>query len=212
MPVPVQPNTSASGGYVLPTAALPAPLEDDQLTDLFQAWVVGVTGLQATLVFPRWQEEPPNLPAYGESWAAIGITGRDPDTYAALVHQGAGQGSDRFQRHEQLDLLVSFYGPQADALCGLFRDGVQVAQNRAMLTANAMGLTNTGRPQHAPALIKMRWTNRVDLPLRVNRGVQRDYPIKNLVKFQAAISADVQAAEPVVANAASPLPNQGEPA
>lgn len=212
MPVPVQPNSSASGGYVQPTTALPAPLEDDQLVDLFQGLLAGLTGLAGTKVFPRWQEEPPNLPAYGEDWAAIGLVGRDPDTYAAVVHLGVGQGVDRLQRHEQLDLLASFYGPRADALCALFRDNLQIAQNREPLTQHAMGLTNTGRPQHAPALIKMRWTNRVDLPLRVNRGVQRDYPIKNIVKFQAAVTADVQAAEPVVANLVSPLPNQGEPA
>lgn len=48
-----QPNTSATGGYLAPLLK-PSVLEDPELTDFFQSLVAGITGLDPTLVFPRW--------------------------------------------------------------------------------------------------------------------------------------------------------------
>lgn len=210
MPAPVQPNTSATGGFLLP-ANRPAPLEDKALEDFFQALVAGITGLASTVVFPRWQTEPPNLPAYGTNWVAVGIVDSDPDRYAAVVHNSDGQGSDQLQRHEQIDLMASFYGPNARSNASLFSDGLQIPQNREVLTQNTMGLTFTGKLQQLPALIKMQWTTRVDLPFRIKRGIKRVYPVLNLRKFQTVINTDVGGAVPVVeiAIASQPNSNQG---
>lgn len=184
-----QQSAIASPAGFLAPALMPAPLEDPALTDFFQALVAGITGFPGDLVFPRWQEEPPNLPAFGVNWAAIGIVDGEPDTYAATLYQ-PGTQQYQLQRHEQIDLLASFYGPCSRAYAQAFSDGLQIPQNREVLTLNTMGLTNSGRIQRAPARIKNRWTVRDDLPFRVKRGIKRVYTVPSIEKFQAGLEVD----------------------
>jgi len=51
-----------------------SPLMDAALDAVFQALVVGITGLPGTLVRPRWQPVPPTQPSVTTNWAAIGVT------------------------------------------------------------------------------------------------------------------------------------------
>lgn len=177
-------NTSATGGFVRP-AASPAPLEDTDLEDFLQAMVVGITGLPDDLVRPRWQEEPPDQPDIDTDWAAIGVTETDPDTFAATVHY---PGYDELRRHEILNILVSFYGPHSNSYAELLRDGLQIAQNREVLTNNGMGLVETGDVTRVPSLVKQRWQQRADLPMRIRRQVKRQYPILDLVAAEVDLS------------------------
>lgn len=185
------PNTSATGGYLLPLNS-PAPLQDDALDAFLQGIVVGVTGLVGSKVKPRWQPEPPNLEAYGQDWCAIGVVDVDPDTNVVIKHDptgNAGTGSDLLQRQEQLDVLASFYGPNANQNCGVFRDGIQIPQNREQLLLNGFGLVETTRPIQAPVLIKMRWMRRIDTHLIVRRQVNRVYQVLNLLSANGLLSA-----------------------
>lgn len=177
---------SSTGGYVTP-AQTPAPLEDENLENFFQAIFVGITGLNGQVVFPRWQESPPNLPEYGTDWAALGITSRIADTYAAFVHDGAGEGTDQMQRHETINLLCSAYGPNSGRTMGSFRDGLQVAQNRDALIAGGMGQVDTGDLVSAPEMFKDRWLRRIDMRWTVRRAIWRTYPILNLLSAQGFI-------------------------
>lgn len=121
-----------------------------------------------------------------------------------MVHNSDGQGSDQLQRHEQIDLLASFYGPLSRTYAQVLSDGLQIAQNREILIRNTMGLTNSGRITRAPALIKNRWTIRDDLPFRIKRGIKRVYPVLNIEKFQAQLEADGGVAGPVSESIISP--------
>lgn len=186
------PNTSATGGYLVPDNVVPAPLEDDVLDNFLHDVIVGITALDPTLVRPRWQPEVPDLPARNVNWCAFGINNRTADTFDYSVHQGAipdASGSDLLQRHEQLYLLCSFYGPNCQAFGAQLRDGLGVAQNREQLYLAGMGLVSVGDLTKAPELIKNVWLQRADLPLIIRREIRREYPVLNLVSAQATLYA-----------------------
>jgi len=157
-----------------------APLEDDALDDFMQALVVGISGLGPTLVRPRWQDEPPNLPARTVNWAAVGVTDREYEQYASVEHDPVGEGWDRITRNEQLEVLVSFYGPNCQGYGARFRDGLSVAQNREVLLLANMGISSVGELQRAPELIKNAFYKRADLPFVVGRQVIRTYAVRSL--------------------------------
>lgn len=185
-------NTSATGGYLI-AADDPAPLEDEALDDFLQAVVVGISGLAGTVVFPRWQTDVPNLPDAGTDWAAVGVTEQDPDTYAVTSHDPEGaddDGVDQLIRHETIVVKTSFYGPNAGKYMSLFRDGLQVEQNRAALTAAGFGLKQTSKPIRAPELVKGKWLNRIDLDLIVRRMILREYPVLSLLSANGTIYTD----------------------
>lgn len=186
------PNTSATGGYLLPDNNIPAPLEDDALDDFLHDVVAGITGLDPTLVRPRWQFEVPDMPDRTINWCAFGIMSRSADTFDSSIHQPAtpdANGSDLLQRQEMLNLMVSFYGPNCQATGAQLRDGLGVAQNREQLFLAGMGLVSVGDLTKAPELVKDAWLQRADLPLVIRREVRREYPVLNLLSAQALLIA-----------------------
>lgn len=167
-------------GYLAP-AALPSPLEDDALVDFLGDVVAAITGLdREEAVRPRWQEEPPALPDRAVTWCAVGVMEVLPDTYAHEETRGDGLSQD-LARHEVLTVLASFYGPQAGRVGGLFRDGLQVAQNREELDAAGFGMVETRGPRSVPELIKEKWLSRMDLTWVVRREIRRNYPVLSLL-------------------------------
>lgn len=175
------PNNSSTGGYLTP-AATPAPLNGDDLDDILGDAIAGVTGMNRDAqVLPRFQPEPPNLPAAGTDWVAFGIQGSKPEFDAAVTHSSnAGTGADTLKRSEVMDLLCSFYGPNAKANAQLLSDGLQIAQNRAALLTQNIAVTDTGEPTRGPVLLKEKFVNRVDLTIRLRRLTVRVYPILDL--------------------------------
>src|SRR5579871_6299419 len=116
-------NTSASGGPLAPNPS-PAPLEGQALNRFLQAWIVGILGIDPTLVRPAFQSEPPDIPQAGTAFIAFRYTRRPADTFPAIVHHPDGSGYDELQRHEHIELLLSFYdlgtNGQAESLAALF--------------------------------------------------------------------------------------------
>lgn len=187
------PNTSATGGYLDP-AVSPAPLEGQDLNRFLQQVVVGVTGLDGTLVRPRWQTVPSNIPQEATAWAAVGVLDRPSDTFPFVGHDVDGEGTDLLIRNETLSVQVSFYDTgtngQADKFCALFRDGLSIAQNREVLLLGGMVLNSVGTPQPVPSLMKQRWLYRVDLPIIIIREIRRVYPVLNLLSMTGTLYVD----------------------
>jgi hypothetical protein len=181
---------SSTGGYLIPSP-VPAPLEGQALLDFLQGVIVGVTGLDGTLVRPTWQSEPPNIPDAGVAWCAFRITERPSDAFPYVKHNANGQGADALQRHETLHILCSFYdlgsGGQADYYAALLRDGLSIPQNREVLTLKNMGLVKTGEPVPVPIIVKTRWLYRVDLEVVIRRQIDRVYPVLNVTSAQGSI-------------------------
>jgi len=182
-------NDSSTGGFISP-AGSSAPLQDDALADFLQELVVGITGLPADLVRPRWQSTVPKQPEATVDWCAIGVTSIEGDDYPAEVHDGTDDGSSRFEKHETLNLLASFYGPHAQGNAGMLRDGLYIAQNREAMAAQNMNLTDAAGITAAPDLINQRWVRRYDLPIRFRRKVERVYPILNILSASIDTETD----------------------
>lgn len=175
------------------------PLYDDVLDDFFQALVVGITGLPGNNVRPRYQEvEVPNIPAWGTDWAAVGVMSIDSDDYPYIQHYDEISGSngtfafDQMIRQENVEVLLSFYGPDAGNYCSIFRDGIYLPQNFEPLTLAGMGLTAAGpHMQKVPQLIKTRWWYRYDMYLYIKRAIQRRYAIFSLLSAAAQLWCNI---------------------
>lgn len=176
-------------GYLSP-ASSPAPLEDDALDDFLGDVVAGITLLDRdNLIRPRWQEDPPALPDRDVTWCAIGVTGHDPDTYAYVQLEADGTSQD-ITRHETLTINATFYGPLSAAFATLFRDGLQIDQNREALMLAGFGLLSATGPTQAPELVKERWLGRNDIIWTTRREIRRNYPVLSLLSAHGTLYSD----------------------
>lgn len=181
-------NTSATGGYLAPTA--PVPPEDDALDDLLQAMVAGVTGLPGDLVRPRWQATVPKQPEPGVNWCAIGVPDQANDASPAIQHNPDGDGSDTYIRHQDIELLCTFYGPAAKGYAQRLADGLAIPQNREQLGLNDMAFVSAGEIRAAPDFVNQQWVRRYDITLTLRRKNTRTYAVLNLISADADVSTD----------------------
>ncbi|MEL6237006.1 MAG: hypothetical protein AAFO57_00055 [Pseudomonadota bacterium] len=182
-------NDSSTGGYLSPAVASP-PLEDDALTAIFQQMIVGITGLPGNMVRPRWQPNPPKQPEPFTNWCALGIAVQTLDDGPAITHNGAGNGSDTYIRHEQIDVLASFYGPAAMQYAQLLSDGLAIPQNLEALKAQDMNNVDTGPIRAAPDLINEQWIRRYDVELTFRRKITRSYAVLNILSAQGTVQTN----------------------
>lgn len=182
------PNTSATGGYLQP-ASTATPVADLDLDLVVQALVAGVTGLPGDRVRPRWQPTQPRMPEITVDWCAVGVTVTDTERGTAYInHDGTAEGHDDLVRHEQLEVLASFYGPSAVRNAALLRDGLQIAQNRAALDTQGMAFVEAGPVRTVPELVNEQWLRRCDLSLTLRRVVRREYPVLNILSAPVSIT------------------------
>jgi hypothetical protein len=173
-------NTSSTGGYLTPTS-IPVP-EDDALDDTLQEVFVGLTGLDPSLVRPRWQPVDRKMPNVDVDWCAFGVTEDEPDADAVVQHVQAGteRGADKLQRTEVMRVMATFYGPNAKGYAKIARDGLYIPQNRSQLEIALLAVITTGTIRAVPEQINNQWVRRYDLPLVFRRTVQRTYAIESL--------------------------------
>ncbi len=196
-------NDSSTGGFLAPSAAEPAPLTGQGLNRFLQQWLVGITGLEGSLVRPQYQKEPTNIPDAGEAWCSFRVLARRGDTFPFIGHSGEGDGYDQLIRNEELDLIASFYdlgtNGLADYYAELMRDGAIIAQNRAYLQAQNFDVGSVGDLISVPVLLKSRWQYRVDLSVQVRRQVSRQYPVLNIESIDGTLVSDTGIEVPVEA-------------
>lgn len=178
------PNDSATGGYLVSTTsqALPGGLT---LTQFIQTVLVGVSALPGTLVRPKWQLNPPKQPDVGVDWLAFAIVEGVPDSNAYVGMDA--DGISIFQRQVQFEIQCSFYGPNAQEIAGLVRDGFQIQQNVEALRAANMGYAAIAPARSIPDLVNERWVNRVEQTVFLRRQIQRSYPILPIVSAEGTI-------------------------
>lgn len=172
-PWPFNPNTSATGGTVLPAqpASLPGGLGFE---DFIQSMLAGISGLPGSLVRPKWQLEPPKSPDVTVNWMGFGVNEDDADTNAYV-------DGGNFMRMEALAVQCSFYGPDAWEYTKLLRDGLQIPQNLQALNSAKMGFVSTSRMTRVPDLVNEQWVNRWEMTVFLRREIQRTYPILTFV-------------------------------
>lgn len=179
-------NTSATGGYLTPDSS-PVP-GDDALEDLLQPMVSGITGIPGKYVRPRWQSGNPKQPEPNVNWCAIGVMSTKQDANPALDHEGSGEGSDQYQRHQEIVLLATFYGPSAQAYGQTLSDGMYVPQNSEALKAKGMAFVEAGELIAAPELINQQWVRRYDLRIRLRRKINRTYQVLNILSAEVTVT------------------------
>jgi len=185
IPYQSESNTSRHEGFLQPTEPQPPNQlpPGNTLADYLQQYIAGVSGMDGHLVYQRWQQEPPNLPPYGADWAAAGmIRRRSIGLYGAVIHHGIGDGHDEMQRHEEFDILVSFYGNNAQYWCDNLIDGLQIWQNKVILRLVGMAYVEVTNPALAPELIRQQWWNRWDATIVMRRIIRREYDVLNLLE------------------------------
>lgn len=182
-------NTSATGGYLTP-AGTPAPPEDDQLEDILQAMVVGISGLPGPMVRPRWQTKPPKQPEPDVNWCAVGVHETKTIANPAIDHDGSDDGHDQYQMHEELQVLCTFYGPQAQAYASILRDGIFITQNSEAIKAQRMAFYGASDIRPVPELVNQQWVRRYDLFIQMRRQVVRVYPVLNILSADPVIVTD----------------------
>ncbi|USE78838.1 hypothetical protein [Cupriavidus gilardii] len=182
-------NDSSTGGYLSPAVASP-PLEDDALDDLLHDLVAGVTGLPGDMVRPRWQPTVPKQPEPSVNWCAIGVTVQTNDASPAIQHDPTGDGSDVYQRHQDIELLCTFYGPAAKGYAQMLVDGLAIPQNSEQLGLNDMKFVSAGTIRAAPDLVNQQWVRRYDVTVALRRKITRTYPVLNLLSAQVKTETD----------------------
>lgn len=189
-------NDSTTSGFLAPSAS---PVYDNPLDDIFQAAVVGITGLPGSLVRPRWQPEPPQQPAFDVNWCALGAVRSIVDTFS---HEHVDENGDyRVERDETLYVLHSFYGPAAHSNVERLRDGLDVPQNRDTLAAAGVGVVEIQEATILPALLKEKWVRRVDVTVVYRRRTQRAFPVLTVTSAQGSLVTDAPTrTTPIVVN------------
>lgn len=206
-PTPI--NDSTTGGPLVPVTVQgayaffqPPPPDDLVLDGLFQQMVAAMTGLDPTLVRPRWQMTPPTRPPITTNWAAVGVTDTDPvpgwaySKLNSLVVPATDTAPESYvtwltlQTHWQMKVLTSFYGPNVGMYSVMFTDGFQVAQNREALGQAGIKLHHVGAVTKTAELVNAQWCGRADVSIYFNREIDRDYRVESLVAFPVNIAND----------------------
>lgn len=182
-------NTSATGGY-LDGVTDTLQVDDDDFENLLHDLVMGLSAIPQDLVRPRWQATPLTQPTRTTNWCALGITNRSVLETPVITHDPAGDGSDHLVQQEELDLLVSFYGPNSSGNASRLRDGLYISQNRDVLTANSIGLVRTSSITPFPELVGTQWYHRHDITITLRRKVQRTYAVLTLRSAQGEVDSD----------------------
>jgi hypothetical protein len=177
-------NDSSTGGFLAPSSTN-NDLNDAALYDFLQSVIVGVTGIAGNLVRPRFQPEPPNVPDLGITWAAVGPSQRNRDSYSAIIQKATGA---IVVRNRTLGIIASFYGPQAETYGELLANGLEIPQNRDALKLNGFNLVSgVSGPIIAPAILKGQWYYRADYTFSVRQQQQYTYPILTVESAQATL-------------------------
>lgn len=179
-------NTSATGGYLTPTdKALPGNVTLEQF---LHGVIYGITEIDKKMIRPRYQTEPGKQPKEPETnWCSFSFTEEKPDANA-FVKQGANESE--LSRHVELQLYLSFYGSNGFKNAGIFRDGLQLAQNREVLIRGGIGFKSAGQALYVPELISNRWFPRTDLTIVFRREVIRTYKVLSILSASGNIIAD----------------------
>lgn len=169
-------NTSATGGYLTPTT--PPPDDDIDLDVIFQGAVAGITGLAGDMVRPRWQPTEPKIPVNGTNWCGVGVMVTNPDDFPYLEHFASGK--DTLKRHEEIEVMASFYGTNSARYAKILRDGLFIAQNIEQLKKKNINFVDAGDVRQFHELINNKWQKRNDITLKFRRQIVRDYDILNI--------------------------------
>lgn len=176
-------------GALLPEHTSPP---QERLEDVLHDVFTGITGFPGELVRPRWQPDPPEVPEPDVNWCAFGITQFDPANFPEIRHDGEGEGCDELVDQEELQVLVSFFGPLHMVNARVLRRGLHVPQNRALLRPAGLAFVKAGTILPLPGQVALGWRPRADIPLTFRLETKSSYAALNLLKSDGSITSQPQ--------------------
>lgn len=177
-------NTSATGGYLTQVSG---PIDGLDLRRFIGTVISGISGLPPEYVRPAWQPNPPPIPGIDVDWIAFGITNRRADNDPYQREDGL---TTTMIRHEELDILITCYGPDCLQLAAELRDGTDLTQNNESLLLAGMAIVDLSDITHAPELINERFFDRADMTMTIRREIRREYRILTFVAANGIIRAN----------------------
>ena len=187
----------------------PTPLTAPKAVDLITAVLAATTGIPPALVRPRWQLTPPEQPPVGTPWAAVGIVRRLAEGYTwqgMSTLPGTTTEALLLKRWETLEVLCSFYGPNAEDLAELFRDSLYLGQNLEALIANGFAVIGLGDVLAVPDLVNWQWIDHQDVRLELAREFDRYFPMQSLLEGNGTLNTDVGFSQSLDSNQVIPKP------
>ena len=189
-------TNSSQAGFLSSFSTIPM---DKQFEDILNPTIAGITGLNGdSQVRPRYQENPPNQPDRSVDWVAFGVNRVVSENWAAVVENDNQTAS--VIRYQEIEVLLSWYGPNGSNYAEVFRDGLQIGQNRDLLVQNDIGLIDIGEARKAPALFKEKWLTKYDQTILFRRRTERVYPILTLLGYGITLNTDPVGETPITIN------------
>lgn len=184
------PNDSSTGGFLTPAND---PINDRPLEDIFHETIVGITGLPPEMVRPRFQPVVPNQPGFEENWCAFAVNPIDQDTFAHEKHLPSLEtnGVNEVSRDEMMEVFASFYGASGRLYMTRWLNGLALSQNRYQLLSYGIKLVGFGKPVSVPALLKDKWTRRVDLTAQFSRRLIQTYAVRSIASAEVIIDNEL---------------------
>lgn len=170
-------NDTTKAGWLNPTSD--PPDYDEALEQKLNQWICGLSGLSAEMVHPRWIPTQAAQPPQSTNWCTFGVLGISDDTNPAFQNQSSD--SAEMWKHEQIECMASFYGPNGQSIGFQFRDGLMVSQNNAQLNTFNLSLGHYTNLIPVPELIDNQWVRRYDMTIYLRRKLVRTYGIKSLL-------------------------------
>ncbi len=137
-----------------------------QVQNVLHTLLVGLSGLDKTLVRPAYQPKPPKTPDLDVTWCAFDISD-DTEDAAQMI-----QGVDQAQIHTEdvLSVRITVYGPGSRDLCKQIKRGLHVPDNLVWLRRHHMALVSIGTIVRLAEEHGGTWLARSDLPLTLRIG------------------------------------------
>ena len=161
------------------------PSADLDLDAQIQPLIVAITGLDGTMVRPRWQPIMPLQPKPSDDWCAIGVSRVEAKDYPVITAD-----TPSFSKHEEIEYLATFYGQNAMHYASLLRDGFSIPQNCEGLTALGMAYVGASDITPLAELINQQWVRRCDMRITLRRKVTRNYQILTLTSADVVSHTD----------------------
>ena len=179
-------KTSATGGFL----ELSPGQGQFTLEDVLHDVIAGITGFPGELVRPRWQPDPPEVPEPDVNWCAFGISQFAPSNLPVILHHGEGDGSSEVVDMEELQVMVSFYGPLHMVGARAFRRGLYVKQNREPLRPAGLAFVKAGTIVPLPEQVALGWRSRADIPLTFRLETRSSFAALNLLQSGGSITSE----------------------
>jgi hypothetical protein len=139
--------------------------DDFNIYHLVHDYIVGLTGLDNTLVRPMYQPNPPTIPPFGTDW--IGFHIKVTDTNGSS-YQGYKNDVLMLQRDLVFEVTLAIYGNNAIATSSQILAGMELTQNIEIFRPYNIAFGTKGKLMRVPELHNQRWLERYNLDFTLN--------------------------------------------